>query len=150
MSNFRTHVRFRLGPHKKMTHRASVGVSFGDDYIIQGFDLTHSLGDAHLLRSVFRKKTDEIANEILKFENYRLWLPNAGITESTPIYSFTLPKLKKALLKYDPVVMRHCYFHISTDYASSTMSKKQLINVFDQEHKNFTFLLNVILDQLEK
>ncbi|MCS3802266.1 HNH endonuclease [Niastella sp. OAS944] len=147
ISNFRTHVTFRLGPDKKMTHRASVGVSFGNDYVTQGFHLTHALSDAHLLRSVFRKKTDEIATGILKFQDYTLWLPNAGITESTPIYSFTLPKLKRVLLKYDPIVMRDCYFHISTDYASSTMSKKQLIDVFELEHKNFAFLLNIILHQ---
>src|SRR5687767_10349375 len=45
-SNFRTHISFRLGLDKKMTHRASAAVSFGDDYIESGFDLTHALGDA--------------------------------------------------------------------------------------------------------
>jgi 5-methylcytosine-specific restriction endonuclease McrA len=147
ISNFRTHVMLRLGPDKKMTHRASVGVHFGDDYVNKGFDLTHALGDAQQLRSMFRKKGDEIANEILKFQDYWLWMPNAGITEATPINSFTLPKLKNTLLKYNPKAMRECYFHIKSDYDTPTMSKKQLINVFAQEHKNFAFLLNVIPDR---
>jgi 5-methylcytosine-specific restriction endonuclease McrA len=147
ISNFRTHLMLRLGPHKKMTHRASIAVSFGDDYVVRGFDLTHALGDAHQLRNMFQKNTDDVANEILKFQDYRLWMPNAGITESIPIYTFTLPRLKKILLKYNPKAMRECYFHIKSDYASSTMSKKQLVNVFTQEHKKFAFLLNEILDR---
>jgi len=146
ISNFQTHISFRLGPDKKMTHRASVAVGFGDDYVNRGFDLTHALGDARQLRRLFRKNTDEIANEILKLENYWLWMPNAGITETTPIYTFTLTKLKKALLKYNPNVMRECYFYIKRPYATSTMSKKQLVSVFVKEHKTFTFLLNGIFE----
>jgi 5-methylcytosine-specific restriction endonuclease McrA len=145
ISNFRTHVLFRLGPDKKMTHRASAAVSFGDGYVDRGFDLTHALGDAHLLRNLFREKTNEIAEQVLKLQDYWLWMPNAGITKATPVDSFTLQKLKKTLLKYDPKVMRECYIHIRSDYTSSTMSKKQLLNVLVQERNRFAFLLDEIL-----
>lgn len=144
ISNFRTHISFRLGPDKKMTHRASVGVIFGDDYVDSGFDLTHALGDAHQLRRLFREKIDEKATEILKLQDYWLFAPNAGITNATPIDSFTLPKLKKILLKYNPKVMRECYFRIRSDYTTPTMSKKQLVNVLVQERKTFSFLLDEI------
>lgn len=37
------HVLFRLGLEKEKSHRASIGVSFYEDRIESGFDLTHSL-----------------------------------------------------------------------------------------------------------
>jgi hypothetical protein len=145
VSNFRTHILFRLGPHKKTTHRASVAVSFEDDYIDTGFDLTHALGDGQNLRDLIREKTEEIAFEILKLHNYWIYIPNAGITKATPIESISLVKLKKALLKYDPQVMRECYFKIKKDYEGDTMTRKQLVEVFVEERKTFEFLLKGVI-----
>jgi 5-methylcytosine-specific restriction endonuclease McrA len=145
ISNFRTHVLLRLGPDKKMTHRASIGVLFSDDYVNSGFDLTHALGDAHQLRMLFREKTNEIANEILKLQDHSLWMPNAGITQFTPISNLSLLKLKRTLLRYDPEAMRECYIHIKRDYTARTLSKKQLVNVFVKDRNRFAFLLDEIL-----
>ncbi|MES1250142.1 MAG: HNH endonuclease [Chitinophaga rupis] len=146
ISNFRTHISFRLGPDKKMTHRASVGVIFSDNYVDRGFDLTHALGDAQKLRTLFQEKTDEIANEIIKLQHHSLWMPNGGLTEHTPIASLTLVEIKRALLKYDPKVMRECYIRIVKDYTNSTLSKRQLVNVFVQDRNTFAFLMDWILE----
>lgn len=138
---FSTYILFRLGLHKKTTHRASAAVSFSEEAINTGFDLTHALGDAHRLRDMIREKTDEIAFEILKLHQYWLYIPNAGITKTTPIESISLVKLKKILLKYDPKVMRESYFRIMKEYDGDTMTTKQLVKVFGKELKTFEFLL---------
>ena len=69
VSNFRTHISFRLGPHKKTTHRASVSVRFGDDYIDSGFNLTHALGDGRYLRDLIREKMKRDIDQDLHFLN---------------------------------------------------------------------------------
>lgn len=145
ISNFRTHILFRLGPHKKTTHRASVAVSFNDDCVEYGLDLTHALGDAYYLRDLFREKTDEIAQQILKLKEYWLWMPNAGITEVTDIDEFDLTEMKKLLLKYDPKAMRECYFMIKREYKGETMSKEEMVKVFVEERKRFGWLLDGIV-----
>ena len=144
ISKFSTHILFRLGLDKKQTHRASIGLGLGDDYINQGFDLTHALGDAHRLRTLFQERTAEMADAILRLQEYWIWMPNAGLQESVSIDSLNLQSLKKCLLKYDPKVMRECYCWIKRDYDEPTMTLERLIDVFEQEYETFGFLMDGI------
>ena len=138
------HVMFRLGLDKKQSHRASVTISFQEDLITIGFDITHALPDANKLVEMIKSNSNKIAKKILTLKDYYILVPNSGISQDIYIYALNLKGINLILENYQPKIMRDCYFRIGRDYAKDTMSKKEIMDIFKKELETFNFLLEGI------
>lgn len=142
------HVLFRLGLDKDKPHRAAIAISFYENFIESGFDLTHSLKDAEKLRLAFKEKADEIASKLLSLKDYSIYMPNVGIEGHIPFEIMDLKGIKLFLDNYNPTINKECYIDISRQYDNSSITKDELITLFDREYNNFGFLLDEIKDSL--
>lgn len=144
ISYFNGHVLFRLGLDKNKSHRASIAITIGKGYIISGFDLTHSLIDAKKLEIAFKENSDDIASKLLSYKEYLLHIPNSGIRIYIPIHRMELKGIKLLLENYNPKLSKDCYIDITKEYEGTELHKDDLINLFDIEYKNFSFLFDEI------
>ncbi len=138
------HALFRLGLDRKQSHRASVAVMIGENFIDSGFDLTHALQDAEAMQSVIKIKPDEIASSLLKLTDYSIYVPNTGIDEFIAIPNLNLKGMKLLLMHYQPNLMRECYFKVGHTHSSLTMTESDLVSLLEEELRTFSFLLDEI------
>jgi len=71
-------------------------------------------------------------------------MPNVGIKKYIPIDLIDLKGIKLFLTNYRPTINKECYIDISHQFESSSLNKTDLIKLFDNEYKNFSFLLDEI------
>jgi len=139
------HFLLRLGTDKKQSHRASIAIHVGENYLVRGFDLTHSLSDAARLKAVIKNNKKKIITRFLKLDEYGIYIPNTGIAESISLENLNPKGLSLLLDNYDPKQIRDCYFIVNRDYESDTLTESDIVRIFDEEYQQFGFLLDAIM-----
>ena len=137
-------VMFRLGIDKKQSHRASVDISFQEDLIVSGFDITHALPDANKLVKMIKSDPKQLTKKILSLKDYYIHVPNIGIGDNISIDTLNLKGINLILENYHPKLFCDCYFRIGRVYEKNTMTKKDILDVFRVELRTFYFLLEGI------
>ncbi len=138
------HALLRLGVDNKQSHRVSIAISFGENWIDSGFDLTHALQDATKLKEVIKIKPDEIASKLLSLKDYSIYIPNSGIKEFIALENINLKGLKLLITSYDPQINKDCYFLVMRNYDKKVWTEKYMIDLFETEYNTFSFLFDEI------
>lgn len=136
------HVLFRLGLDKNKSHRAAISVTFIDDEISCGFDLTHSLKDAFSFKSVYDQDSKAMIKHFLSLRGYSIWIPNSGITSSLFIEDLNEKGISVLINNYNPVIKRDCYLRITRLYEKTTLTTTELVMLFDEEYRTFGTIIH--------
>ncbi len=134
-----------FGLDKRKSHQASVILAFGEE-IWYGFDLIHALKDAQKIVKVLSnpKTRQSFIEKTLLLEEYSIWLPNTGISESIFIDNLNEKGLNLLLSNYQPEKMRDCYFRIYTYYDEDTLKVDEAVELINSEIKRFNYIFDLV------
>lgn len=136
----------RMGTDKKQTHRASIILSFYQDAIVYGFDLTHSLKEGKLLsKLVHDEQTNiQVVQNMERCLDYYVYIPNTGFHIDLPIARLTPSALRMLLMLYEPEKRKDCYFQITKAYEQDSLSVNAAAKILINEYKKFKFFFELL------
>jgi hypothetical protein len=135
----------RVGTSSKNKHRASIRIYFSN-WILFGFDLTHSLLEGKKLATFFKtsQAIDSFCTNTLKLDNYFIYIPNTGFHQNLYINSITHKALIMLLNAYSPDTKRDCYFRIQNEFTESFMSVNDAAELIRNEYKKFKYIFDIL------
>ena len=122
----------RIGTDKKSSHRASIGIFFCGESIEYGFDLTHSIKEAKDLANKINHDSNilrDLVKNLLKLEDYYIWIPNTGIFSILWLTDFNEKGLSTYLKSYEPIDDKDCYFKVLKVYESDALSIDKICEI---------------------
>lgn len=136
----------RVGTDKKQTHKASIIISFYNDVVDYGFDLTHSLEEGKLLSKLLKDENInvQIVKEILQKKDYYLYIPSTGFRFGIPINGLMPEALKCVLNMYSPEKHKDCYFRINKYYENESLSVDDATEILMKEYEEFKFIFDLL------
>jgi hypothetical protein len=136
----------RYGTNIKQSHRASVILSFFQDAVVYGFDLTHSFEEGkHLSKLLLNEnRISQITKKIHHAKDYDLYVPNTGFLWSIPITSLTHEALQIVLQRYNPLKNKDCYFRMTREHTEKTLTVDVAANILTEQYKEFKFMFDLI------
>ena len=134
------HVLFRLGLDKEKSHRAAIAVTFIEDIIESGFDITHSIMDAQSFKNSYNLNKDTTIDFLLSLKDYEIWIPNSGIKSTIYIEDINHKGIDLLVNNYNPVLNKDCYLRITKASKKTTLTTQELVMLFDEEYHKFKYL----------